>query len=144
MNKLIRDFFRYDGVFGHFYFDGEEEPFMVTLEHAFPQDSETYFPIIPNGIFTCRRGIHSLHNGIPFETFEVTGIEGHSGLLFHPGNYNKDSEGCILVGTVVTTYDSKGDKMITGSRDKFQEFMKRLDGVNEFQLKVSQKNAYGN
>lgn len=68
---------------------------LTTLEHAYPirnRESIDYAPKIPNGIYTCVRGMHQLEHGWPFETFEVTGVAGHSGILFHIGNFNADSD----------------------------------------------------
>ena len=86
---------------------------------------------IPLGVFKCVRGIHKLHSANhTFETFEITGAEGHTNLLFHPGNTEEDSEGCILLGTV-----HEGGS-IFHSRDAFEEFMKSLEGLKEFELEI--------
>ena len=103
----------------------------MTLEHSY--DNE---PKIPNGTFTCVRGQHLLHGMTEdFTTFEITGVEGHSNLLFHWGNYNKDSEGCVLLGQQ-TVDDSSGDKMITNSRATFTKFMEIQEGLDSFILIV--------
>ena len=136
MNSLTRTGCGADGVFGNFTFDGDSSFFMVTLEHAFQQDDGTYAPIIPNGTYTCVRGTHALSDGVPFETFEITGVDGHSGLLFHAGNFNRDSEGCVLCGDQQIAQPNE-QGMITGSRVKFQAFMDRLIGVSSFMLEVS-------
>jgi hypothetical protein len=136
MNSLTRTGCGADGVFGNFTFDGDSSFFMVTLEHAFQQDDGTYAPVIPAGQYMCVRGVHQLSNGVPFTTFEITGVSGHSGLLFHAGNFNRDSEGCVLCGDQhIAQLDGQG--MITGSRLKFQAFMDRLIGVSSFMLEVS-------
>ena len=70
-----------------------------------------------------------------FETFEVLGVEGHTGLLFHWGNFNRDSEGCILTGEEDFTSDS-GERMVTASRKAFAEFMDMQKGVDSFLLAV--------
>ena len=131
--KLTRREYRQDGIFGDFSFN--DEVFMKTLEHAWLQRDASFKPIIPEGTYTCVRGTHALSNGVPFETFEVTGVDGHSGLLFHAGNFNADSHGCILCGDTEIT-QSNGQNMITGSKVKFSEFMARLQGVDTFQLQV--------
>jgi len=83
--------------------------------------------------------MHRLGHGAtltkPFSTFEVTGVEGHSGLLFHRGNYNKDSAGCILVGQNIA--DVGGQQIITGTPAAFAAFLERLDGIDQFDLEVS-------
>lgn len=140
---------RYDdhkpyGIFGTFQFAGDFVPFMDTLSHAYQQPDGSYLPIVQPGTYTCVRGIHKLEDGIPFETFEITGVEGHSGLLFHPGNFQKDSKGCTLVGASRIRYDSNhdgqitemDDEMITQSKVTFEAWMKRLNGVNSFMLQV--------
>ena len=108
---------------------------MVTLEHAFEDDAGGYQPKIPPGTYTCVRGPHRL-NGMTqsFVTFEVTGVAGHSGLLFHWGNWNEDSDGCILTGEAFA--NSASGEMVTNSRETFARFMALQDGVDNFQLEV--------
>lgn len=131
MNTLHHTDFREDGIFGEFTFDGDPGRFCVTLEHSYNLQAK-----LQPGIYTCVRGTHALHNGVPFETFEITGVPGHSGILFHAGNFNRHSEGCVLVGHTIATDPVTGDEMITGSKDEFAQFMARLDGVDSFQLDV--------
>jgi len=117
------------GIFGVLLKDDGTQ-IAYTLEHAYPVGS-LFDPKIPNGTFKCVRGPHRLHNmTADFTTFEITGVAGHSDLLFHWGNYNKDSEGCVLLG------EGKQADMITNSRECFAKFMELLDGVDEFTLTV--------
>ena len=137
MNTLKHSEFEGDGIFGNFTFDGDAAPFMDTLEHAYAQpDGVSYQPKVQPGTYTCVLGTHALANGVPFQAYEITGVEGHAGILFHPGNFNADSEGCVLCGQTEVTYDAAGDKMITGSRTEFAAFMARLNGAATFQLEV--------
>ena len=130
MNRLVRTKFSDEGVFGEFFFDGYEKPFMITLEHAYVDPSGNVFAKIPSGSYRCVRGLHELHSG-PVETFEVLGVEGHSGLLCcHVGNFNRDSDGCVLAGKAIS------GNMITDSKEVYEEYMQMLDGVDEFQLEV--------
>ena len=131
MHTLRRTAFHEDGIFSDFEFDDAPGRFCVTLEHSY--DCK---PKLPAGIYTCVRGTHALHNGIPFETFEITGVAGHKGILFHAGNFNRDSEGCVLIGKDIVVDPNSGDEMVTGSKAEFKEFMDRLDGVQSFQLEV--------
>ena len=110
---------------------GDPGRFCVTLEHSY--DSQ---PKLQPGTYTCVRGTHKLHNGVPFETFEITGVAGHAGILFHAGSYNRDSEGCVLVGHQIVNDPNTGDEMIVGSRVEFKAFMDRLEGVDSWQLEV--------
>lgn len=108
-----------------------------TLEHSYAAlRGVAYAAKIPTGQFTCKRGPHRLHGmTADFETFEITGVEGHTNLLFHWGNYNEDSDGCILLGTSYAVTPA-GKAMVTASRAKFTEFMNLMTGVNEFTLTV--------
>lgn len=118
------------GIFGMLYSVESPKPVFHTLEHAYETTLGTYEPKLLPGNYLCIRGQHRLHSG-PIETFEITGVPNHNGILFHYGNYNTDSDGCVLVGI-----DRIGD-MITDSRDAFASFMKLQDGINEFNLVVT-------
>lgn len=104
---------------------------LVTLEHAYLEESKHYEPKVPAGVYECLRGRHSLEH-IPnsFEAFEVMDVPGHSNILIHVGNYNEDSEGCILIGTY-----SEHTKII-GSRVGFEILMRAQKGVDSFKLTV--------
>lgn len=124
--KLTRKECKTDGIFSDLCAENGVKLFS-TLEHSY--DCK---PKIPNGTYTCVRGKHRLHGMTEdFETFEITGVEGHSGVLFHWGNFNKDSDGCVLIGR------TRSGDMVTSSREAFAEFMHGLEGVNEFELIVS-------
>ncbi len=135
--KIIRYTPSYDGVFGELS-TGDGKSFGVTLEHAFSDtlDQGPFWAKVKDGTYTCKRGEHQLHNSPKFITFEVTGVEGHQGILFHVGNYNKDSEGCILLGRrIVHNPDAEG-RMITSSKNTFNKFMDLQKNVDEFTLTV--------
>lgn len=121
-----------DGIFGDL-LDENYAHVCVTLEHAYGP-GPIYTPKLPNGVYTCARGTHKLHNGIPFETFEVMNVPGHDNILLHAGNYNKDSEGCVLLGQ--TEIQSSGHEMITNSKVTFEKFMQLQSGVASFLLTV--------
>lgn len=123
MLTLRRKEWKSDGIFSELC--AGDEVLFQTLEHSY--DCK---PKIPNGTYTCVRGMHALSSGPPFVTFEITGVDGHKGLLFHCGNANRDSEGCVLVGM-----ERSGD-MILKSREAFANFMHMLEGVKSFQLTV--------
>jgi hypothetical protein len=96
-----------------------------TLEHSYNSK-----PKVPSGTFTCVRGDHKLHGMTDtFSTFEIP-VAGHTDILFHWGNYNKDSEGCVLVGEL------QSGSMITNSRATFAKLMNLLQGLDTFELEV--------
>lgn len=105
-----------------------------TLEHAY-QSEGTWQPKLPHGTYTCKRGQHALHSG-PIETFEVTGVAGHSGILIHPGNTEEASEGCILVGSARTFNSDSRPMGLLESRAAFNRFLSLEAGQDEFILTV--------
>lgn len=134
---LVRSSARPDGIFSQVLTEADHEVCM-TLEHAYEVDG-SWLPKIYPGSFECVRGLHRLHGmDHDFETFEVTGIVGHSKLLFHWGNLNKDSEGCILTGDAVAEYAAGAPfaEMITNSRVAFARLMDLQRDVGHFLLKV--------
>ena len=145
LHQLRYDSYRSDGIFGTFQFHGDAEPFCVTLSHAY-KTNELWYPIVvPGKTYACVRGPHCLADGVQFETFEIVGIDGHDGLLFHPLNFNSESSGCTGLGQRIAKYDSNrdgqvdeaDDNMITHSRKTFAAWMTRLAGVDTFMLQVN-------
>lgn len=125
--------YRIDGIFSELLSeDGTRVG--ATLEHAYPS-GDGFLPKLPRGAtYTCVRGQHQLEHGAPFITFEITGVPGHSGILFHVGCFNQDSNGCVLVGDMVV---KPATWWINRSRDTFEKLMLALDGVDSFDLEVS-------
>jgi len=130
---LTRTEFRPDGIFGFLHTESGFKV-AVTLEHAYLVGAE-WHPKVPSGKYTCERGPHRLAGmRDKLETFEILGVPGHTGILFHAGNWNDDSSGCVLVGRDVRRL---GDiKMITDSRLTFAAFMKLQGNAKTFGLTV--------
>jgi hypothetical protein len=134
---LNRTEYREDGIFGEL-LDENNYSFCATLEHSYLQDDGSYAPKIPPGTYNCVRGTHQLaHMANPFETFEVQNVPGHTNILFHAGNYNDDSEGCVLLGTKIgTSVTNPPAQMLLNSKVAFQNFLALQNGINEFTLEV--------
>lgn len=130
---LVREEWRADGIISVL-LDLQGEFISYALEHAYLDSGGEYYPKIPDGTYSCVRGMHQLHNNKPFETFEVIGVEGHSGLLFHSGNMNSDSDGCILVGLSLGNIGSQ--KALLNSRAAFQKLLALQVGCDQFWLSV--------
>ena len=128
--ELIRleERYRY-GTFGILRLN--KEVFCVTLE---PPDieNERYISSIPAQQYMCCR-INSPDHG---ETFEVAHVPNRSGILFHPGNRLRDTQGCIILGQ----YWSKlyGDRAVLNSGNTFKVFMAVLKGINKFHLTIKE------
>jgi len=108
----------------------------VTAEHAYLQGDGSWLPKIPVGTYTCQRREARLQDLVPFVTFEVLDVPGHTNILFHKGNLpEKDSEGCILLGTSFGELGS--DAAVLQSSMAFVAFMNLQQGVDKFELTVS-------
>jgi len=119
---LKRNEYRDDGIFGVLS-DETGKVLFHTLEHSYSDA-----PKIPAGVYICLRGQHLLAGAFaPIDTFEVQNVPGHTGILIHPGNYNEDSSGCILLGESIAQTSSC--QMITSSREAFKQFME-MQGEN--------------
>jgi len=109
-------------------------PFAVTLERKW-LNNEKGKSCIPDGHYTCKR-VQSLKFG---ETFQVMDVEGRSEILFHKGNIDNDSHGCILIGEMFDPVFKEGVKIGSGilaSAQGFIEFMGILKGVSSFELEI--------
>lgn len=128
--KLVRTTEGPEGIFSELRDAKFNKVLWLTAEHSYDGKPKLY-----DGTFTCVRGIHRLHDNVPFEAFEITGVTGHTGILFHIGNWPQiDSDGCCLLGEG-SAPSSKGP-MVTASKQAFAEFMQRQTGLEHFLLTV--------
>ena len=104
-------------------------PFALTVERQW-LNNQSNISCIPEGGYLCKR-VKSPRFG---NTFEVTDVEGRSHILFHKGNLDDDSHGCILVGEKFGQLGSSSG--ILESNQGFNEFMVLLDDVDEFSLNI--------
>ena len=100
-------------------------PFAVTLEREW-LDNQSNISCIPAGEYICKRVDSPRFK----DTFEVTDVKGRSHILFHKGNIDDDSHGCILVGEQFETL--KGSPAILASKKGFGEFKDILKDDDQF------------
>lgn len=104
---------------------------LTCLEHAYLNSNGTYSPKVPDGIYPCVLGAHTLLKLGLIETYEIMNVPGHSGILFHIGNFNDDSDGCLLLG------ESLGDNCILNSREAFNRFISFQNNCTRFMLTIT-------
>ena len=105
-------------------------PFAVTLERTYPLAGSAQLVKIPAGLWHCTRTI--FHRG-GYPTYEIH-VPSHTRLLFHKGNVEDDSEGCVLVGEAFSPIKSQPG--VAASAAGFEEFMERAAAVPSFSLRV--------
>jgi hypothetical protein len=81
-----------------------------------PDVTDEHFQI-PAALYDYRR-FHGVKHP---DTYEII-VPGHTALLFHSGNTEADTEGCILLGGHVGTL--KGERAVLESENIFKDFMK--------------------
>ena len=116
-----------DGTFGIISEDGV--PFALTCERKWLSNKKGE-SCIPTGEYTCER-VTSPKFG---NTFEIKNVLGRSEILFHKGNIEDDSHGCIILGEQFESIKTK--IAILSSEKGFSEFLSRLDGQNRFKLVI--------
>ena len=126
--KLIRIAFILDGTFG-ILFDYDDSIICLTLEREW-KNNEKNVSCIPRGKYICRR-IESSKFG---NTFEVCDVPGRSHILFHPGNIEDDTHGCIITGKRIRMFKSKIAVLL--SRISFKRFMRILNPDDCFELEI--------
>ena len=126
--KIIRLEKTYQGTLGVMLV--QDLAFCITLEPE-DLDNQRRISCIPEGVYLCKR-VQSPRFG---NTFEVTDVPGRSHILFHAGNTEDDTMGCILVGN---TFDKlRGKRAVLNSGQTFKRFLKLLDGESQFWLTIS-------
>lgn len=130
VSRIIRCEHSPVGALGVLLFNGEI--FCYTLQPD-AYDPQRFY--IPAGQYIARR-----FNGTKWkDTFEIVrpgtnGVDGHTALLFHSGNIEEHTYGCILLGETVGKL--KGNRAVLNSGNTFKTFLKYTENVNSFPLTI--------
>lgn len=111
--------------------DENNIPFVLTLERPWLNNAKK-ISCIPAGIYKCVRVNTPLHGNC----FEITQVQNRDSILFHKGNIEEDSEGCILIGENFAYNIKHGKPGVASSGAGYDEFMQKLSGINEFWLRI--------
>ena len=80
--------------------------------------NEPYISRIVAGRYLCKKR-HSQKYGWHYH---ITGVPGRTLILIHPGNYNRDTKGCILLGAEFIDINADGQLDVTSSRKTVAAF----------------------
>lgn len=113
-------------------------PFSVSLERGWNNNSRG-ISCIPTGTYEAVRCNKSADYGFKDsprfgDTFTVENVPGRSKILFHKGNINDDTHGCILIGE---QYGSLGGELaILASKAGFDEFKRLAADIDRFAVEI--------
>ena len=127
--KLVRGKATADAVEGRLYVDGVFECF--TVEDR-PRDKKIYGVTgIPAGIYKV---IVTMSNRFKKRLPEVLDFPGFKGFRILAGNSSKDTEGCIIVGSVNTKDD---DDWVGGSKIAMARLLPKIEDALAVREKVT-------
>jgi hypothetical protein len=108
-------------------FDGLGREFAVFAEGVSPETGKI---VIPEGVSTCKPGFY--HHG-NYPTFEIV-VPGHSDVLFHKGNFKRDSKACIIVAEKFGQIDK--EQAVQESEEGFKQFWNFYKDFKEIKFEV--------
>ena len=103
---------------------------LATVERPWLNNSAR-ISCIPIGKYDCRP---RRYNRGGYDAVEVRGVEGRTHILFHVGNYVRNSNGCILVNSHHSAIG--GEWCGAGSKKAFKLFMDSVD-KKPFKLEIN-------
>jgi hypothetical protein len=140
--EVIRSVYTDDGTFGTLSLDGV--PFAVTLENPWI-NNQPFVSCIPAGTYRakrCRSSAEYDYRDSPKygNTFVIENVENRSKILFHWGNLEKHTQGCILVGSYFGQLGS--EPAVLNSRRAFNIMMKKLKNVESFTCMIRDRSSF--
>lgn len=120
--RIIRPEKSEQGMLGILVIDNRIQCFTLERDDTFLQQ----------GAYACLR----FHGGKYKNTFEIK-VPGHTAVLFHPGNLETDTQGCVLLGNRVGWLDGK--RAVLESAKAFEMFMELMIGEREFNLFIEDR-----
>lgn len=95
---------------------------LATVERPW-LDNKPMVSCIPTGYYSCAP---KFYNRGGYQAVEVLNVPNRSHILFHIGNYARDSNGCILINS---RHGANGDEWCgRDSGTAFVDFMKQVGG----------------
>lgn len=126
---IVRDQSGPSGVFGTLLTDSGYGAY--TLE---PAVDRAEHPCIPEGCYRAELRPHPKH-GV---CYELVDVPGRTSILIHWGNFQRDTEGCILVGNAIGEIGN--EPAILQSKDAYSRFMSDM-ATEGFYLHILWRNT---
>lgn len=123
------------GTFGRLHLDGWE---CVTVEPQWRGNArgESCIPAGTYQLAMRESPVVARTSGGDFaHGWEVTGVPGRTFIMIHPGNWARNSDGCVLVGRDFAVIGHIPG--VTSSRDTFADLMRRLSAAEQWDLHIT-------
>ena len=127
--ELIRLFEAENGTLGALKIN--KLPFCVTLEPA-DRLNQISISSIPAQQYDVKRIVSPTYG----DCFEIMNVPGRTHILFHPGNTDDDTEGCILLAQYWGKL--RGDLAVLNSGATYRKFMAMMEGRTRLHLTVKE------
>jgi len=105
-------------------------PILLTLENPWVENIPDK-SCVPTGVYICKPYTSSKYRDV----FEVTNVTGRSYILFHIGNTEKDTRGCILPGLRFGFIENNIPAVLESATA--MDLLKNHIGKNEFILDIT-------
>lgn len=109
----------------------------ATLERPW-QGNARGMSCIPEGVYTMQKRqspvVSRITSGRYPQGWEITDVPGRTHIMVHPGNWVRNSDGCVLVGRERTIQND--ELMITHSQTTFDELMTALGLHDEWLISI--------
>lgn len=96
-----------DGAFESFTLEDQFQPIKVQNETRIPEGTYQVVLQTAGALHAKYSGKFADHVGM----LTLVGVPGFTGVMLHPGNTDRDSSGCILVGDVALSAGEIGDSV---------------------------------
>lgn len=119
----------YHGTFGVMTIDGIM--FCLTLE-PYSRDNVKVLSCIPAGQYICREKKSSKYG----DTYEITNIQNRDNVLFHWGNIDDNTKGCIILGEKLGRLGKS--RAVLNSKATFKTFLAVMIKQKMFLLTIKE------
>jgi len=143
-DNLLRLLRRYDGArgtLGTLIFPNGDS--IVTLELPW-LNNRNDVSCIPEGLYEINYRespiVERTSKGKYKKGYEIAGVPNRTFIMFHIGNFLRNSNGCVLTGTTVGMNDADGNRTITQSAVAFDKFMKLMGQFNITHISIEEEN----
>ena len=106
-----------------------KEVFCVTLEPADLMNKQN-ISSIPAQQYICQRYTSPKYP----DTFQVLNVPDRDNVLFHAGNFDDDTKGCILLAQHFGKI--RGERAVLNSGNTFKSFLAIMAGIKDFHLTI--------